>query len=481
MVMFLSSNPDSGVAKVEFSPSAQGNAAYIHLATGADEVAVKQLLSSKGIGQTVVTQTMLDGHAVLVTRGPLSQDGLLNMLGGHFAPPAPEPQGFEPWKWRGKLSIVGQSLQLASAKFSAKGIDAPTAIFAVSNLMANGTNIVFGAEKAQDVHQLRFLKEHFNAQMQAYLPQGESLPSPDDSRAALRHANDPRKGLVEQGQDFIRRNSVRIGEIGLRYFGAFALAFPVKNWRESADKLAHGNLLGAYQAGKNKDALSHQAGMAYLVGKSIALTSKIPDPYDPTPHTLLDTIREKVVFRLSSVIEGFAAFSIALNGFTRRKIKFSKDGKEYPDVLGGVGGMLFTLAQGIRYFAPFGTKVVDMEELNAHMTDGLARMPRDRLPQLVADAAASIVEHFKEKHLEFGTVYSQLADGLQQYHGIDLSGAQLVAANDAARFVAQPLVLDNPAQLAADAGRSVTAAQADLIAPNTHLETERTGAHSMAV
>lgn len=201
---------------------------------------------------------------------------------------------------------------------------------------------------------------------------------------------------------------------------------------------------GAKAAFNHQDRATGYVGLAYIAGKSLALTSKIPDPYDPKPHTTVDTVREKVVFPTSSVIEAGAAGYLAYDRLFKRKIGYTKIAnavepmvsyftKNTPawlakmknpefktrDWFGGVGGALFTAGLAIRVFAPFGHKEVDLNELNAHMVDGLAHVPPDKVPNLIADYSAFLTEHFKGK-VQFGEVYKEIADGLYRYHQIAL-------------------------------------------------------------
>src|SRR5262249_31361674 len=145
--------------------------------------------------------------------------------------------------------------------------------------------------------------------------------------------------------------------------------------------------------------LSHYAGMGSLLGKTIALGSKPEDPYDPKPKTWLDTIREKFTFRTGGAIEALAFATYAADSFTNpdRRIVFKRGGKDYADFIGGLGSILFSIRYMVRHWAKFGVKDVNMEELHAHVTDSLAKMPPEKLPQLLADTAAEMTDHFKDK------------------------------------------------------------------------------------
>ena len=90
------------------------------------------------------------------------------------------------------------------------------------------------------------------------------------------------------------------------------------------------------------------------------------------------------------------------------------------DFISGIGGVLFTIRYAMRHWAPFGVRDTNMPEIYAHVTDSLAKMPPDKLPQLLADTAADITDHFKDKHLKYGEVFNQLLIDLYRYHHIAL-------------------------------------------------------------
>jgi hypothetical protein len=115
-----------------------------------------------------------------------------------------------------------------------------------------------------------------------------------------------------------------------------------------------------------------------------------------------------------------AGLMVAKNAFENHTVGFGKDLKPMKDWAGTIGGGLFSAGYGIRLFAKFGEKQMNMEELHAHISDSLAKVPPEELPQLMADSAASLTEHFKDKGLEFGKVYNQIMTDMYRYHHIAL-------------------------------------------------------------
>ncbi len=513
MATYINQTKRSAIASVEFSPQPEGNLSFYHLSddtfsqvgykTNKDNI--RDFLTGT-LGQEIVGESEINGRPVIIARGDKSQQDIVTALesrGDKLILPQPKHE-FRPWVWRGNLSMVGQALQLTSSllaasitkdgeayigaeyakrsggkalsenamrklvgeikaempntkftdtskgNFEKKGFDVATGMFASANIGANLTNIAFGAEKIADPHQLRWLKENFNKKLALYLPE-TALPAPEEKRAPLRKEPPKPRSYDQKFRDFMQRNSVTVGEIGLRYIGATALAFPMKldKWKSIYTKktpegkpIYKTDPLGKPINGPDgkpiersrfgiaynyEDQFTGRAGLAYLIGKTVAFFSKVPDPFDPKPHTWVDTMREKVLFRISSATEAVAAATIAYDRYrTRRiilpqwKIFGSKAGTVTRDWFGVTGGVLFMGGLVIRIFAPFGSKVMNMEELNAHITDGLARVPREKLPQLIIETAASIKEHFKDKVPEMSQIYTQLATDLYRYHHISL-------------------------------------------------------------
>lgn len=416
--------------------------------------AAKILLQHALPNQHLVGETQVAGRDVLILRGNQTPTQVIAQL--HAArldfTKAPTAKTFNAWKWRGNLSNAGQLLQLASAGLKNKeGFDHSVLGFAVFNLAANMINLVFGAERKPDTNRLRRLNAEFNEQLTPYVAPDTPLPDPDAALTKDR-TQKKREALGDSVVGFLKRNSVVFGEIGLRYVGAFNLAFPITQWAgkgRQAFAATQGPLLDKLKAGfgaagrnfHNKESLIFYSGIAYLVGKTIALGSKIPDPYDTKPHTALDGIRENVLFKTSTALEAAAAATLAVNGlkpgkvtpenpdgarlFTRNReywLPNAMKGEKFitRDWFGAAGGALFTGGLLIRFSAPFGTREVDMKELYAHMAAALAKVPEDKLPQLVADSALAIKAQFPDKPLEFGNIYTSLVHELEHYHRISL-------------------------------------------------------------
>lgn len=453
MALYRNTNANSLITHVEFTPVADGNFAFIYARPDDNKEELKQWLTSKEVGQEIIAETQVNGKSVFVTHGETTKDAFAKKLEEHGEKLQLQvhKKKFNAWAWRGNMSNVGQILQVMSAAMKPKGIDTATMTFGLSNLAANMTNLIFGGEVREDVHGERALKGKINQGLSSYLAGDDPFPEVDDRIGKRLEAKDP-PSAGDKAYSFMKQNSVKIGEVGMRYFGAFNMMAPLfkskQEWKVFGDALKGGKMGEAWKAFRNPDKANFWVGVLYLFGKSLALTSKVPDPYDPTPKTALDEFREKYAFKVSSVIEGLGAGTIAM---TRLKAGskvvpgkvFDKVGLKFGntqwnrDYLGGIGGLLFMGGFAIRLAAPFGTRKMDMDEIYAHATDTLAKTPPDQLPQLLAETAATVTEHFKDKNLEYGKVFSMMMQDLYHYHHIALDNLGTEPNERAARTLSK--------------------------------------------
>jgi hypothetical protein len=454
MSVYLVKNPESALSSVEFSPVAEGNFSFFHVKDPAQKQAIKDWLTSKEMGQELVADTKLDGHDLLVTHGEKSREDMLKALAEHGDKTELKvyKKPFNYWAARGAMSIVGQCLQLASATLQVEQVDknhpllkpenphfnpkykegmyvrkpfsADIGAFAILNLTANFINILYGGQKEEATNQLRAIKSDLNANLNDHVAKGEHLCDVNDSRTALRQDDQKPKTAAQHTNDFIQKHSVRIGEIGLRYLGALALVLPTNRMGNALAAFKSGGLRSAYNAAKNPNSLTLMSGYGYLLGKTLALFAKVPDPYDPKPHTMLDTIREDYLFKVGGLIEAVAGGSIGYGAFAKKKIGFadpkSPGIKPSTDYLGGIGGSLFAAGYIVRLGASFGSKNLDTDELFAHATDTLAKTSPEKLPQLMAEASATLKEHLKDKPVEYNELFTKMMTDMYRYHHIAL-------------------------------------------------------------
>jgi len=425
MAYYLNTNSASDVAAVEFIPRPEGNFTFFYARTS-NEKALKATLHE--LGQIVLSEAKLDGKTILVSKGEKTQEELIKAFAEHgdeFVLPPPKRE-FHPWKWRGHFSNVGQGLTLISS-YAGKKLDGPKLGFAGLNLTANMVNTVYGAQKEEDQYHLRLLKQQINDSLRPHLPAGAQLPDVEDSRFDLRKEPEQRKTMGQRFNQFMRENSVRVGEIGLRYLGSIAMVLSidqfitmgqVRNGAKVLEKFKWGRAWETMRAKSPKTAFgllntnktNLWTGITYLSGKTLGLIfARTPDPFNPEPKTAFDNFREKYAFRMSSVIETGAAATLAIGSFRKR------------DWIGGLGGTSLVGGLLTRLFAPFGVRQVHMNELYSHAVDGLAVMPPDKLPQLLATTAAGIKEAFKENPETFGQIFTILKDKLYHEHAIAIN------------------------------------------------------------
>lgn len=428
MAIYSNKRQDSIITGIEFAPVADGNFTFFYTRPRDNKDEFKQWMA--GIGQEVIAETIVDGQTVFVTHGDKTQEDMMKALGarGENLELKQPDRKFEPWKWRGILSMTGHPMQLAASMMGPKGFNFGVGLFAILNLAANLTNITFGAERRPDPHRLRHIKAEINDDFGEFI-NVDDLVSVDDQRAAIRKEPEEPKSAGQKFHSFMRRNSVTLGEIGLRYLGGVSLVFPIDQWKNSAKVFSEtGSFKKLFETARNKDKFIAVAGAWWLAGKTIAFFSKVPDPYNPEPPSALDTIREKYLFRISTLTEMAGAGTLAWHRYNAGKIKWPDKGfvpaalrgRQTTDYLGSVGGMLFMAAFGMRLMAPYGVKEVNMEEVYAHAGDTLAKTSPDKLPQLMADTAATLKEHFKDKDGSYGEIFSQMMVDLYRYHHIAL-------------------------------------------------------------
>lgn len=432
MTIYNNARQDSGLLHVEFTPTAHGNMAFFTLANAQQRDAWVAWLSTPEIGQKITVQSSLGESWVVVTHGNRSPESLLALLTAHGEIPVASVQKKPTswWAWRGVLGLGGQALQLASAltqiqktdnQWVRKGFSFDIGIFAILNIIANLGNIFYGGQKEEDIHRERYIKHRINEQVAPNLRDGKILPDPDTLRETI-DEKPVTHNVLSTINGFLRRNSVRFFELGLRYVAAIALVIPFRKHTlsEGVGLAAQGNWSAAWKTVRNPNAITRHAGEAFLIGKSIAWFSKVADPYSPKPHSWIDSMRETVLFPLGSLIEWIAGLFIVKNAISSNSItlKRSNNGDLIPhrDWFGAIGGGMFSAAYLTRLGADFGSKHIDHDAVIAHAAEALAQAPPERLPQLAADAAATLTQHFADQRISFGECYQRIHADLQRIH-----------------------------------------------------------------
>ena len=479
MTVYTNTDKTAALISIEFTPVSDGNFTFFTIdnpRTNKDEI--RQWITSPAAGQEIVAETIVENHPVFITRGAKPKEELLKALeerGDKFElHVAKKP--FNYWKWRGMMSMIGQPLTFVSGYCKKGGGDFSVMVFAGLNMAANVVNMVFGSQKGEDTHRLHQLKNEINDDLGEHMTTLDDLLKVDEKRAELRSGPPAPKTFGQKAYDFMQRNSVSLGEIGLRYLGGISLVAPMGRWKQGLQVVARDKSLWAgLKHIRNPDIKTFRAGMGWLTGKTLAFFAKTPDPYNPEPKSVIDNIRENYLFKASTLSEMMGASYLALDRFENPNRKIILGGKEYQDYVGGVGGLLFATAFAMRMSAPYGVKQVDMEEVYAHATDTLAKTPAEKLPQLMAETAATLKEHFKEKDLAFGEIFTKLMSDMYRYHhvALDNSTTKVDAQQTVAEMPAATQEPPEPPKFAPKIANENTPLVADRVAPadlpQTHL------------
>jgi hypothetical protein len=447
MNRYLNSRTDSKIASIECSSMGNRQLSFIHLRDAAAMEQVKAwMLQSREA--TLLSETNNNNKPILVFSGTQSPTDILRTLREHgedLQAPAPEKKKFNPWWWRATTSIAGQSLQITSSFTSIPAdhdpskpkpkLDWSVFLFATLNLAANFINYIYGAQEKEDPHHLHFLKEQFNTQLQPHLAANATLPSPDKNPLE-EHGRAKNKEL-----GFWDKYSVSLGEIGLRTLGSLALMFPVNRLGKEVvtEFKKTGSYGSAFKASLNPKPWSLLVGVMMVTGKIVSMFATEPDPYNPEAPSTFDKFRQKVAFKLSSTVEGLAAGIMTFDRMwhynsTKGYKAIHENGTprsiaKHGDLAGAAGNVLFVTGYGVRFVAPYGSREVNMRELYAHLSDGLAKVEPEKLPQLVLETAIGVHQHFKDKPankktpLDLPSIYARLVDELDTYHHIKLDKA----------------------------------------------------------
>lgn len=479
MAVYKNRNDDSKsiFASVDFDDA--NNTAFSIVKNEVDVEKAKEILA--GMGEAFVAQSYVKGQTVIITQGKLSKDEFFSKIstvdGDKFEPEAPKKQNSlefvkkHGWKLRGGSSIVGQSLTLFSAlhtpdkdnprtngKPNTK-FDPATGAFAALNLAANFTNLIFGGQKEEDVKGLEKFDAIIADEVNRYLPNDvHSKISPDDVRK-LSYMNE--KELEEHNKDrsatgVLKRNSVKIGEVGLRTLGSVALILDYRRVGGGFRKLASGQIKEAWHAAKTQDTFTRTAGLGMVAGKAMGLLAETYDAKDP-PKTYWQEIKQKVLWRVSSFTEMIAQGSFVYDRAKNKKIVLGD--KLKADNIGAVGNAILTVPPyPARLVLPYGQKVLDVSEVQARLLDELRKLPKDKVPEVAARVTARMVEYLGDDSPEFSTLYRDLVNKLDKFHGVQAlphrvelspsaaisdSGAEKSVAREDVKFVDKVGVSEN--------------------------------------
>lgn len=450
--IFISSTNTGAVKAVEFSQTNGVNYAVFHTMAGKAAQDLASVFDAAHKNVQILSDTPGDnGEHIIACRMDYPLDEMISALNAQSEGLEREKEqktGPDPMFLRGCTSIIGQASQLVSSattlprntplpttrKEILGNISADIMGFAVLNLMANFCNMKFGSQHKIDHNHTIALKEEFNRHLAQLVDNPDALPDPRSEAISRR----PPEKLTfgQKAYNFAQSQSTTIGEVALRMAGTASMIFPANQWREAYAEAAQGNYAQAFAKAINKDPVNRAVGITTMVGKVSSLIAKEENPYSDKEQNAFDVFREKYAFKASSVIEGVAAAGMAVDRVVNRRSIIGADKYYNPndknqfdalprDWAGAFGNGVFVLGYGIRYPAKVGTLDVDLKEVYAHISDGLALLPRDTIPEALAGTVISLKNHFKDKRdLSAADIYAGISNELENHHQIAMPTLQ---------------------------------------------------------
>src|SRR6185369_6138615 len=157
MTHYTNSRQGSVITSVEFDSAAGSDFAFFHTRSSADREQAQKIIASAGLD--VVAETAINGQPVFIAKGRKKEEvfAFLQQQGEQLAEPV-QKKAFDFWKWKGRLSILGQSFDLLSvylARSSHSRVPADNIayfVYSLSNISASFVDIIFGGRKIPDVH-----------------------------------------------------------------------------------------------------------------------------------------------------------------------------------------------------------------------------------------------------------------------------------------------------------------------------------------
>ncbi len=324
------------------------------------------------------------------------------------------------WAVRAYLSTIGQSMLLYSGlkNANAQSNDKSALVgFASVNLLANAINAIFGGQKKSDPHQLRYLKQKINDELAPL--SNTALPSVD---ATLDQSSGKAQG-ESQTHYMLQKYSVIASEFVLRTAGSLSLIAPVTGWRQAARNLRGGmSVKETFALARSKNPVTFGAGLFSLAGKGFILAASEPDPYNPEPLTPWRSMREKLMFRLSSISEVIGGAWMGHDRFSKQQNLIN--GKLQRDYYGAVGNASIITGYIPRWIAPYGTREVVMPELYAHAAAALDSVTTEKREPAKQQIIGELAEHFKDKNISEQTIQREIESRMKPSPRISASSAE---------------------------------------------------------
>jgi hypothetical protein len=444
MTLYFNNNPSSQLYCAEVTDKGDHAYGLLYTRDGNDAARIISSLQANHPDIHVISNTkqaLTEDHVIALRTNDATGQSLIDAIneqGESLTLPPPEKAKFNPWKYRGITSLVGQSFQIASAftNNSAGAVnpanDRAAAVsigtFGILNFTASLFNLTFGGQHNKDSHQLMFLKEQFNHAITPHVEDPSKLPPVHGYVLQKRADEMPDPTLGQRLYNTAQKYSVSVGEITLRSLGTLALITPPTRVVEAVKECYGGtmSLPAALRHCIQPDERTLIGGLGTLSGKIVSLLAKEKDLYTIENKSWMQTFREDFAFRLSSLLEGSSSVYMMsdrmnwLGATDKRSIKIDAIDYEGDDFLGGLGNAVFISGYAIRLAAPFGSLEVPMDELYAHISDGLALLPKEKIPEMLAQTVTDLHQHFDKKAISTSEMYANIADDLKRHYDIDI-------------------------------------------------------------
>ena len=466
MALYDSKSESSVFSAVDVSD--RGDVAVFRVRHELDIAVAKDILAMQG--QKVVAESNINGDSVLVTQLTKSKQEVLAGLatsGNNFeAHKEPNRAGLgfvekQGWTIRSSTSLVAQCLQILSSLnphfgWNSKGnIEEDTVKsgnnaallgFAISNLTANLMNRMFGGEKIDDALGFKKVNDTTESEVNRFLPDGNKFELPADKqgnnqfKTAYMTPEELEKSKPNPTMDWLRKNSVGFGEIGLRMIGTFAMICSPDKWKDGIETLFKtGSATKAFNEAKVKDNTTFYSGLIIMTGKLIGLLASAKDKLAP-PTSPAEKFAQDAAWTISSGVEFVGTMPMLAAAVTNKKMII---GGEYGTVESGkdkgktvyLGGgttvvdptsvaaqILNASAYPVKAILPKAEKYFDLAETQARQVRGALKLHEagqgDKICEVMARVTSDITEQMGAKSPGFANLFSDVLQKLEKHHGI---------------------------------------------------------------
>lgn len=312
----------------------------------------------------------------------------------------------------------------------------------ILSFVGYGINSIYGVQKEMDHTRLRFAKQELNQSIGLRHGDNEHLlPSPSSTKRTAPVGDEP---------SWMQRNSIRFG---------------------SAIKLASKVPLLQLGALKNKDEKKDNAlalsGWFSIIGKVVSLTGLPEDPFqleknqDPISY-----LRRRSNF-ISSLFDWTSTLSLFMGSFYRKKKETVKEPKWYTIFdyqnhelretnniqwwqLGAAVTFFTTLI--VKAVSPYTNRKLDVDNLNSHATLAIASTVQDGYAKELAQLTTQMMQtrELPEIHkIGFAATFVDIANRLEQHHGIALHSPREERATELAKSTEIVKEVEKTSELAA--------------------------------